>query len=315
MPNIITHCLFGKDVFKQLQSHELQRILQNNSKEFMIGCNGPDFFFFYKFFESQHASFRQLGSLVHAQKINQFYEVALKQIELTKDSTLKEAMMAYVIGHLCHWALDSSAHPYIFYKTGNYTGMSESMHHRFESMLDAMMLKEKEGKTIVEFNFPSLSKTSEHNVEAISNIYIPVMKEVYHETITQQQIHDALSDWYHIQKLLRDTTGLKTKILNVYEKKKKHPWLYSGNVIPKTIDETYDVMNRQHQQWCYPIDDTKKSHESFLEIYHRATQLALQAIACMHDSKALCQLLDNRSYDTGSNEDKKMLYFDLLYGE
>lgn len=315
MPNIITHCLFGEDVLNQLHSNETKEILKNNYQEFMIGCNGPDFFFFYKFFKKQYASFRELGSLVHAQQVNHFYEIAIQQINSQQNSTMKAAMSAYVMGHLCHWALDSSAHPYIFYKTGKYSGLSESMHHRFESMLDAMMLKEKKGLTIQQFDFPSLSKTSPNSVKAIANIYIPIMKEVYNETITEKQIQDALNDWYHIQKLLKDPTGIKTKILKCYEKQKQHPWLYSGNIIPSKIDETYDVLNLQKKQWCYPVDETKISHETFIEIYNRASLLAVLVIECMHNIHELSQIIDNRSYDTGSNERKDMVNFDLIYGD
>ena len=314
MPNIITHGLFAKSVYNKISSKPIKAIIQQHPREFIIGSNGPDFFFFYKFFQKGHDHVRNVGNLVHNSKINDFYEHAMKQIEDEKDKEIKNAMIAYVCGHLCHWALDSRAHPYVNYRTGAYTGISESWHHRFESMMDAMMLKKMKNETIKTFKFYLLAKQSKLSVKAISNIYVPTVKKLFDIDLNEKHIKDALNDWYHIQTYLYDPTGAKTKVLKVYEKKVKKPWLYSGNVVPYKIDETYDVLNKNHQEWCYPTDNSRKSNESFLEIFARAQKTAIECLNHFNELQYLLTLINNESYDTGENVDKELLYFDYIYG-
>lgn len=314
MPNIITHGLFAKKVYDHLTNKQLQTIIKKYPREFIIGSNGPDFFFFYKFFQKEYEHVRNIGNLVHASKINDFFSNAFKCIENEQDLDIKEAMISYISGHLCHWALDSRSHPYVNYKTGAYSGISESWHHRFESMMDAMMLKRMKNETIHTFKFYLLAKQSNVSVKAISKVYIPTLKEVYHIDLSEKQIQDALNDWYHIQTYLYDPTGIKTKILKLYEKRINKPWLYSGSVVPSKIDETYDVLNLKHQEWCYPTDNTKTSNESFIEIFDRAQDLAIECLDSINDLTFLLAKLNNESYDTGESIEKELKYFDYIYG-
>ena len=314
MPNIITHGLFAKKVYNDITNKPLQNIIRQNPREFIIGSNGPDFFFFYKFFQKEYAHIRNIGSIVHATKINDFYQNAFECIEKEINIDIKNAMISYLAGHLCHWALDSRAHPYVNYHTGAYTGISESWHHRFESMMDAMLLKKIKNESIQTFKFYLLTKQSKNTIKAISNIYIPVLKKVYEIDLSEQQIKDALNDWYRIQTYLYDPTGTKTKILKLYEKKVNRPWLYSGNVVPYKIDERFDVLNESKKEWCYPTDNTKKSNESFMEIFKRAQKIGIECLNHFNDLEFILAKLNNESYDTGESINKELKYFDYIYG-
>lgn len=315
MPNIITHGLFAKAVYDEINDSELKEIIKEFPREFVIGSNGPDFLFFYKFFQKKYVSVRELGNKVHASHVNEFYDMAFDLIQKEQDEILKKAMISYVAGHLCHWALDSHAHPYIFYKTGSYSGLSASMHHRFESMLDAMMLMKIRNETIKTFKFYLLAKQSPYSAKAVSGIYVPIIKEVFNETISEKQIKDALDDWYKIQTYLYDPLGAKTKMLKAYEKKIKQPWLYSGNVVPHKIDSAFDVLNEKKEAWCYPTDENKTSDESFMEIFNRAKKDVLEILHHMNEKESILSLIGNASYDTQESEPKEMKYFNLIYGD
>ena len=154
MPNIITHKIFAEEVLKQLEKQDIRSIIEKHPQSYYIGSNGPDFLFFshskpweaYKSHVLNH-----LGSRMHATHINAFYETALRCVKAQENIQIKETMMAYLFGHLCHWALDKTTHPYIFYRTGNCKGKSAGYHHRFESMMDTMMLEKYKGINIKEF--------------------------------------------------------------------------------------------------------------------------------------------------------------------
>ena len=117
MPNIITHKIFAEEVLKKISKKDIEDIIERYHQIYYIGSNGPDFLFF------QHAkpweamkshTLNRLGSAMHAGKVNAFYEVAIREVKRQKNVEVKEMMMAYLFGHLCHWALDKTTHPYIF---------------------------------------------------------------------------------------------------------------------------------------------------------------------------------------------------------
>ena len=313
MPSIITHGLFAKNVYDNLNDETLRKIIKKYPREFIIGSNGPDFFFFYKILNKEGQKIRNVGNFVHSKYINEFFINAFEIIQNEKDIELKEAMTSYIIGHLCHWALDSNAHPYINYCVGNYSGISESWHHRMESMIDAMLLKDIKNESIKTFKFYLLAKQSKLTLDVISNIYIPIIKNVYHFELTRKHIKDALNDWYQLLNFLYDPNQTKIKLLQAYEKKINKPWLYSGNVIPIKLDYTYDVLNEAKNEWCYPTNKDKRSNESFMEIYERSKGLILDILHHYDDLDYMIKHINNASYDTGESEEKEMIYFNYIY--
>ena len=122
MPNIITHTLFA-DEFLEDASTSLQEWLLPRKQLVEIGANGPDFLFFHGLSPTrafQKTSLRKLGSKVHSQHIREFYQCALACIRKEKDKEIQKDMTAYLMGHLMHWSLDSTAHPYVYYRTDVY---------------------------------------------------------------------------------------------------------------------------------------------------------------------------------------------------
>lgn len=313
MPNIITHYLFASQVAKKVEN-SIQKCIEKYPKEFIIGSNGPDFLFFYQFFDSKKKYIRDIGNKLHSSYINEFYTKAVDIIKQCKEIELKEAMTSYLAGHLCHWALDSRVHPYVFYRTGWKSLINESMHHRFEYMIDALLLKRMTNKTIKEFKYYLLTEQSEISSKVVSNIYVPICNELLGSELDDKIIRQALDDWHDINRLTYDPYLIKTPLVKLYEKIKKSPYLYSGNMIPVKIDETYDILNLEKKTWTYPIDDTRTSNESFLEMFDRAIDLALECIENMMDSDQLCRYLNHESYDTGSSN-QTMIYSDMIYDD
>lgn len=315
MPNIITHGLFAQSTKPKIKNEKIKQCIMDYPHEFMIGSNGPDFLFFYRFFHEEGKTVRQYGSLLHSSHINDFYRIALAEIEKQSNQELKDAMIAYVAGHLCHWALDSRSHPYIFYKTGNFEGFHAYMHHRFESMLDAMLLKRMLNTDVKHYNYDLLASRSSLSIAAIAEIYVPVLQQLFQADVDEKTIALALKDWQRLNALLHDPMQWKSKVVSMYEKMVNKPWLYQGNIVPVEIDESFDILNLKHEAWCYPVDKNRVSHESFIEIFNRSVSLACTCIENMLDSEALCNILRDESYDTGVSGNQEMLYFDLIYGD
>ena len=228
--------------------------------------------------------------------------------------------MTYVCGHLCHWALDATSHPYVFYRTGTCKGKSAWYHHRFESLIDAIMLKVKKECTIEDFKFYEISDASKEEARAIARIYVPAIRQILGFEIKPHQIMESLKDWHFIESLFYDASGDKLKALQTLETFTKAYNSLSGYIVPNEPDDPYDVMNLLHTRWVHPSDDTLVSTESFFDLYDKAQLLAMEAIrlflaACENPDldDDLLNLIKDRNYNLGTNDHKEMINFDLIY--
>lgn len=321
MPNIICHTLFMDDVFDSLEP-SMQEWMEPRKQLLRIGANGPDILFFhgYNLKRLHQTELRHLGSKMHHVKTNEFYIKAVDCIEKEKNETIKKDMLAYVCGHLCHWALDSITHPYIFYRTGNCKGESAWWHHRFESILDAVMLKIKRDCTIENFRIGEICDAPLEVARAIARVYVPISNEVFNVEMKPHQIVESLQDWNFVQGVFYDPSGKKDKTVRSIEKVFGSENMLSGYLVPNKADDPYDVCNAMHERWCYPVDETMVSTESFLELYDKAMLVAKNAIRLFIDAINndqgkidLVYFLQDKNYDCGISEEKEMIHFNTIW--
>lgn len=122
MPAGYTHYCFGKDVYKHLDDQNIKDLLLRNENCFLIGLHGPDIFFYERW--------NKIARKMHQDKANTFFEKA-------QDIIQSEAQLAYILGFICHYLLDSQMHPYIKKMIKN-TNMD---HFEIESDYDRLLLK------------------------------------------------------------------------------------------------------------------------------------------------------------------------------
>lgn len=322
MPNIICHTLFMDEVYESFDD-DLKSWIEPRKQLLRIGANGPDILFFHGYNLKRiykNSPLRYTGGKMHRYNINDFYIKALECIEKEKNEEIKKDMIAYACGHLCHWALDSIAHPYVFYRTGNCKGESAWWHHRFESILDAVMLKVKKDCSIKTFDISEICDASLEVSRAIARIYVPVIRDVYEDEIEPHQIVETLHDWHFMQQVFHDPNGTKDKVIRSIEKVFGLENLLSGYLVPESSDDPYDVCNVMHEKWCHPCDETIVSTESFFELFDsaqnrakNAIRLFLNAIDNEQGKIDLVYFLNNRNYETGTSERTEMKYFNLIW--
>ena len=212
MPNIVTHMVFAREMIRDVLEPRALSIVEKDQQLFEVGSNGPDYLFFHDTTPRhvmKKSKIRQVGTFCHRRDVNAFYQDAIATIRNEKDESIAQDEIIYVMGHLCHWALDSVAHPYIFYRTGSGDKQSQFRHHRIESLIDAAILKIKHNQTIEEFKAYEICNVSMEQARAITRIYHSVAKNVYGIDEKPHEFLQALNDWHFVQKLLHDGNGKK----------------------------------------------------------------------------------------------------------
>lgn len=320
MPNIITHTIFCEEVYKGITNQKYKQCIDRNRKEYLIGTNGPDFLFFHDAFplyKKQDLTVSTIGSQLHRKKINAFYSSAIQSYHAKKEGAVKEAMASYIIGHYLHWQLDSIMHPYVVYFTGFGKPFSKMHHHRFESMMDTINLKQYRGETIKTYETYKLCKRSKYSSKVISAVYIPAVKKCLDETLDETSIKEALQDWEKAQRYLYDPKQVKYRLLRLLESITRKPGL-SGNIVRVKIDPSYDVMNVAHREWLHPCTG-EPSTESADDLFQKAIVKAQEGLLLLFDAldhkpkQALLEFIDNKTYANGVKGSQKRFYMDDIY--
>ena len=134
MPDVVLHNTVGEKAVNLLSSEIKELIIP---EVFRLGVLGPDPYILYRFFMPRFRNgINRRSGVMHRTKTGEFL------MELARNSQSKEAF-SYLSGFLCHYALDSTAHPLVY----DLQGDKGYMHMAIEHKLDVIELN-KQGKQL-----------------------------------------------------------------------------------------------------------------------------------------------------------------------
>ena len=139
MPSLVTHYLFGQDILSRIEPSSAE-LINYNKGAFCLGLQGPDIFL-YDLLHTNIAGNRNLGRIMHIIKTDLFFRNYMESL-IKKNLSENKAAISYFYGMLCHYSLDCSTHPYIYYHTNLHdttpAGEKKSIlaHREFETPLD-----------------------------------------------------------------------------------------------------------------------------------------------------------------------------------
>ncbi len=318
MPSVLAHCLCGEKAVGKCSGEKIKKSIKENENIFYLGCQGPDPFMFYHHLPFQKKErikiVRKCSSLIHQSRVNDFFASMLNYAERKND----EQLFVYVAGFFAHHALDSTAHPYIFYRTGSVYKNTLRLHQILENQIDLAMLKlydlevkdYRADKKIIKLNDTTALKIAEMMSHCI--------KEVFDYEITVKDVKDSYDDMAVIEKIFTDPKKVKYRLFKGIEKLMKKPNVAVSMMMPLECDEDLDAMNYSKESWHNPCDLTFESTETFKDLFDKAVNqlaelldLLEKYIADEVDEKPILKIIDNRNYDSGRNDGVKMNYFEM----
>lgn len=164
-----------------------------NRQAFYAGANGPDLFFFYRAWsKKREPDLPALGVRMHRELCGEFLLSLIAHAETP-------AQKGYTLGFLCHYGLDTLAHPYIAFLTAK--GMPYHIsngHGRYEIALDSVLHKKDTGRSAVKAQENTGHLTGQTLAE-VAALLRTCVAEVYGIQLTVL----ALSDCFHHAVLLR----------------------------------------------------------------------------------------------------------------
>lgn len=272
MPNCITHFLHAEQVLELLPEKAKGALYH---PAFVWGAQGPDFLFCHRYFPWQKGeSLSDYGTELHEHPPADTLD-CLREFLHTKDESVYHS---YIYGFLCHYALDSTAHPYVIafskelleerpYET------ETTLHAEIESSLDTIMLRRETGKLPTEAKLKQYFPKDAAAQNAIAEVYSVLFDKLFKVQISKQAVLEATADAHRVFFALTDKTTMKKKIFDRIERGK--PSKISSHLIPVMENEEIDYANSSKSPWTA---GGESHQEDFFELFETAVQKAVTLI-------------------------------------
>ena len=290
MPDPVVHVSFGREVLASLPE-EVRDFIQPAPYAFALF--GPDVWFLYKPFGRTESR----GRRMHTTKPGLFLMSLLRR---TGRSACRAEMFSYFAGFCCHYALDSTTHPYIIHVTAEEHVFPRS-HMSLEHALDAAVMK-RDGcwgtkHPVTNHYFPRLSLPDSMR-EDLDAVY----ESVYGWTGCWKDMNRSCRRYRQCFRIMENPRGLAVLLARLTKNPMLNSLMYS-----ESFFHGRDPENEAHRTWHHPFDSTLISDESFPDLREKARQLAVRIITAAYrfllygegTDESLAALVGDRSYLSG----------------
>jgi len=323
MPSSMTHGYFCEDVYAKVNKN-VKNKLKNNINYFKVFGQGPDPYFFYDFHLSKKSKeVYKINKAMQHSKVNKHFVSLINYIN-ENNYYSNEQVMAYLYGQICHFVLDSTAHPYIIYSTGMYdennpkTYKYNGLHEEMEYYIDNYLIFQREKVLPKRFKvYRKLFNINEFNSNlksCIDNVVFDVygfenVGNIYYKSIID------MKKFYHVFNY--DRYGIKKFVYSIMD-------IVCGDKCVKKKELSFNIdpngklfyLNNDKNIWNHPCDINEKYNLSFTELYVKAINKACIIINEVDDmirnknvdTKKIEELFGNLDYGTGKDCDLELTY-------
>lgn len=292
MPSIITHDTFGQDIYRDL--FESIGGSRDEAEAFLLGNQGPDPLFYsvtMPWFRADH----DLGNVMHDKRPSELLEAFKNGLSFLEDGE-RSVGRAYALGFLCHYILDSIAHPFIFSQQyalcdAGEPGLSRKdgheVHAFIETELDELVLTVKRHDIISQFD-PSrdILKGSGRMLDIVSKLHAYVAMAVYGRVVSKNLFSASVQAMRFGQAVFHSQSGLKREAIGRLEELVR-PYSFCRAMSHRPVELHESIFdNREREKWSDPFTG-ETSDEGFWDLYERALAQTRQGIA----------LFDERGFD------------------
>ena len=269
MPAQVTHYLHSVDVCEKLNTDTQYRDAA------ALGALGPDILYYYKLLSGRDLC--QTGVDLHSIGADALFSAFAKYVKHHPNDMQAKA---YAYGFMCHWALDKTAHPYVYFvqdtiiNAEKYSKKPFFMHVRIEHFLDIIMMRDKRECSVAKFGLKNCVPKNPDAIEGASKIIAFVINEVLPDSkVTQKQCKKAFSDTRRFLALANDRTGIKRFGARVLETLCFMNKTVSYFIHPFMEDGEWDYSNYEKADWVSNVSG-ETHDDSFFEMYNSSAQLA-----------------------------------------
>lgn len=277
----------------------LSALLTAYEAALLTGAQGPDPFFFYRFFSrDDNTKISALGSRLHDARSSDFL-LALLAAAMNEG----EAALAYALGFFSHFATDSTIHPYVYAHSYDREGRYRSnLHCALEAAMDTALYRRHTPRGIPR-QMNGLAALPPAQAAAIARALNAAIMAVYPgDAPGQEVILRSFADALRITRLLHSPTGIKYRLLSLATNLLGHPGLLEAHALPLRLP-AWDFANEARLAWSSPWTPDQASRQSLWELMDeamaRTAALWAEAMGMPQSEENLRALIGDAHYGSG----------------
>jgi hypothetical protein len=309
MPALLTHDCFGNDVWNRVGDSlfcptDDETRIQELRRAFLIGNQGPDPFFFALRTPHLVAS-KRFGSLMHHEKVDETIEAFRRLADYCPEPS-GSLLLAYVLGFLCHFTLDSTVHPFVYAQQyaicdAGVKGLDRRdgsvVHGQIEADLDMILLRQRRGTDIRAYNYTrDVLKLSDETLAFLDVAYQALAHEVYAVNLTDNAFSRGVEDMRLTIGVLYSPHGIKRRLIGAFERLFRRHSLAQALSPRADADAGCDFDNHERQAWTNPFTGVVSS-ASFNDLYAEALDAALVNITALMDGKPVADITGGLDFE------------------
>jgi hypothetical protein len=279
MPEFTTHYLFGQSILDDFPS-EVVSVIKNNLSAFNWGLQGPDLLFYSKVIRDSGRMAR-IGAALHHCNPDILFSYMLNYILTYKNRPDYGSLCGYFYGFVCHYALDSTVHPYVYALINKLDGqITTTRHVKIESEIGSLMYRRLTGMPVSSFNVYDHYSKKGAFVSPISKMYVFIAKMLLDKTVVDSEVKSGFSFCLFLNRftylLARSELNSSAKTALLKSTKllvKKCNFL---NSFIKSDNVGHDTLNLMHDEWCNFNNPQSKFSYSFPDLFDIAKDQAVQ---------------------------------------
>ena len=193
----------------------------------------------------------KLGNRMHSEKTDELFAALSRAVrDLSGDA--QEIAAAYFYGFVCHYALDSEIHPYVYCRqvqfcTENPKLSASAVHSRIESDIDYLLYERACHRPITEFDPEERYQLSPVEQAVLSVVLHAVLKTVYGADVSARELRRSFAEMTSWESFLYSESRAVYRGAKKAEALLGRGALLTGHM--KLERPMWDALNLAHQPW------------------------------------------------------------------
>lgn len=273
MADFFSHDLFGERMLAHLPA-AAQSAAAQHPAAYHWGLHGPDPLFFHKvqFGRPLH----KCGNRMHSEKTSELFAAFADAVSRLQGEN-RLIGEAYFYGFVCHYALDSMIHPYVYYHQKQIAEMDETrsgsaIHCQIETDIDWELYAREKGGTINSFDFAAKYALTIDETAVIAVLLRWLLLQVYDVDVPTSELRPAFKEMCTYQQIFLKFDPRVGSGMSTIERTIKQSGVLTSHL--KFRAPEWDCLNLEHRPWHNLWEPDKERTDSIPDLFDRAQNRA-----------------------------------------
>lgn len=248
MADFVSHHLFGEQALAVFPA-TAQQAAGSRPACFCWGCQGPDPLFYRRVLSG--GPLHKLGNRLHEERTAQLF-YALSRAVHCLSGDAHEIAQAYFYGFVCHYALDSEIHPYVYCRQEQLRAVDpklskSAVHCQIESDIDYELYRRARLMPVTSFEPEEFYDLEREELAVIACLLHTAIRMTYDEFVPTRELRRAFLDMLSWEAFLfSDSRGLYHAAQGA-ERVLGRGAVLTGHM--KVEQPDWDCLNEEHDPW------------------------------------------------------------------